>query len=117
MTPDERDEIAASVAAHTDLGPKYDRAVAEGLVERIGEEIDKRVEARVRAMGQQPAPVVVPERPRGSGFAIVLASLIFGTGATSVVVGNAGNGVAHVFMVAVIWISIAVLNIAYARRK
>ena len=41
------DEVRASAAAHRDLGPGYDVAVAEGLVERIGEEIDKRVDARL----------------------------------------------------------------------
>ena len=46
-----RDEVAASAAAHRDLGPGYDTAVAEGLVERIGEEIDRRVDARLRGMG------------------------------------------------------------------
>jgi hypothetical protein len=57
VNADEREEIAASVAAHAELGPKYDTAVAEGLIERIGEEIDKRVDARLRGMGQQPSPV------------------------------------------------------------
>jgi len=64
VNADERDEITASVAAHAELGPRYEAAVAEGLVERIGEEIDKRVDARLRnlgagggaATGQQPAP-------------------------------------------------------------
>ena len=31
MNADERQEIAASVAAHAELGPRYDGAVAEGL--------------------------------------------------------------------------------------
>jgi hypothetical protein len=52
VNADERQEIAASVAAHAELGPRYDGAVAEGLVERIGEEIDRRVDARLRGMGQ-----------------------------------------------------------------
>ena len=60
VNADERDEITASVAAHAELGPRYEAAVAEGLVERIGEEIDKRVDARLRSMGagagQQPTP-------------------------------------------------------------
>ena len=56
MNADEREEIAASVAAHAELGPRYEGAVAEGLVERIGEEIDRRVDARLRGLGQQPAP-------------------------------------------------------------
>ena len=51
MNADEREEIAASVAAHAELGPRYDAALAEGLVERIGEEIDRRVDARLRGMG------------------------------------------------------------------
>jgi hypothetical protein len=42
-----RDEVRASAAAHHDLGPGYETAVAEGLVERIGEEIDRRVDARL----------------------------------------------------------------------
>ena len=47
MSSDHEEEIRASVAAHTDLGPGYDDAVAEGLVERIGAEIDKRIDARL----------------------------------------------------------------------
>jgi hypothetical protein len=39
MSSDHEAEIRASVAAHADLGPGYDDAVAEGLVERIGAEI------------------------------------------------------------------------------
>jgi hypothetical protein len=56
VNADEREEIAASVAAHAELGPKYDTAVAEGLIERIGEEIDKRVDARLRGLGQHSLP-------------------------------------------------------------
>jgi hypothetical protein len=56
VNADERDEITASVAAHAELGSRYDSAVAEGLVERIGEEIDRRVDARLRGLGQQSAP-------------------------------------------------------------
>jgi Flp pilus assembly protein TadB len=47
MAADHQAEIAASVAALQDLGPGYDQALAEGLVERIGAEIDKRIAAEV----------------------------------------------------------------------
>lgn len=70
VNSDEREEIAASVAAHAELGPRYEDAVAEGLVERIGVEIDKRVDARLRGMGQygghpqsMPEPRQVPVHP------------------------------------------------------
>jgi hypothetical protein len=51
MSSDHEAEIRASVAAHQDLGPGYDDAVAEGLVERIGAEIDKRIDARLGQFG------------------------------------------------------------------
>jgi hypothetical protein len=41
------DDIAAAVAAHRELGPEYDSAVAEALVDRIGAEIDRRIDARL----------------------------------------------------------------------
>jgi hypothetical protein len=69
VNADERQEIAASVAAHAELGPRYESAVAEGLIERIGEEIDKRVDARLRGAGHhpvpppQPMPVAMPAQP------------------------------------------------------
>ena len=47
MAADSQAEIAASVAALQDLGPGYDQALAEGLVERIGADIDRRIAAEV----------------------------------------------------------------------
>jgi len=124
MTPDQRDEITASVAAHQELGSRYDAAVAEGLVERIGEEIDKRVDARLRTMNQQApatptaAPPATPARSANSGLALGVVSLIFGTGATSVVLSNAANNaIAQTLMVLLIWAAIAVINVANARRR
>jgi hypothetical protein len=67
----ERDEITASVAAHAELGSRYDSAVAEGLVERIGDEIDRRIDAR---LGGQPRPAQPPpgeNRPVSAGQAPV----------------------------------------------
>ena len=149
MNVNERDEISASVAAHAELGPRYDAAVAEGLVERIGDEIDKRIDARLRGQsgpGQQlngqptayqgspayqgpvaPAParpVAVPppaQAPsRGSGFGGVvlgLGSMGLGVGATSVVVSHHPGGVPDVLMVLLIWVMIAVINVAHSQRR
>jgi|SRR5580693_7404901 hypothetical protein len=62
MSSDHEAEIRASVAAHQDLGSGYDDAVAEGLVERIGTEIDKRIEARLAAFGPAPAGAPGPQQ-------------------------------------------------------
>jgi hypothetical protein len=73
VNSDSREEIAASVAAHAELGPRYEAAVAEGLIERIGEEIDKRVDARLRGSGHPvpppvaPAPMPHPSVPQAAG--------------------------------------------------
>ena len=56
MSRDPEAEIRASVGAHADLGPGYEDAVAEGLVERIGAEIDKRIDARLAQTGAAGAP-------------------------------------------------------------
>jgi len=66
MGSDHEAEIRASVGAHQDLGSGYDDAVAEGLVERIGSEIDKRIEARLAAFG--PVPPGSPGSQQAPGY-------------------------------------------------
>ena len=150
MNVNERDEISASVAAHAELGPRYDEALAEGLVERIGDEIDKRIDARLRGQsgpGQQaqrggqpleyqgspaylgpvapaPAPPVAappahgPSRGGGfSGVVLGLGSMGLGVGATSVVVAHHPGAFADVLMVLLIWLMIAVINVAHSQRR
>ena len=67
MGSDHEAEIRASVGAHHDLGPGYDDAVAEGLVERIGAEIDKRIEAQLRRYGAPYGPYFAPPGPPPPG--------------------------------------------------
>ena len=123
-----RDEVRASAAAHRDLGPGYDTAVAEGLVERIGEEIDKRVDARLygQAAYQAPRPRLRREpAPGRMGFGTVvlaLGSMGMGIGATAAVLhpgsappGQVSGGAA--VLIALIWIVIGVVNVAYARYR
>lgn len=121
VNADEHEEIAASVAAHTELGPKYDAAVAEGLVERIGEEIDRRVDARLRNLSQdQPVPAGPPAPRTGAMVAatvLALGSMGLGVGATAVVAGHAVTAAAQTVMVMLIWGAIAVINIVYARLR
>jgi len=122
-----RDEVRASAAAHRDLGPGYDTAVAEGLVERIGEEIDRRVDARLFGQLQAPAPsrprrIREPGRPGVAAVFLALGSMALAIGATAAVLHpgddqgpnvSGGQGV----LIALIWIVIGAINIAYARRS
>jgi hypothetical protein len=122
-----RDEVRASAAAHHDLGPGYDTAVAEGLVERIGEEIDRRVDARMFAHLQAPTPPrprrePVPGRIGVTSVFLALGSMGLAIGATAAVLHPApaqGPNVSggQAVLIALIWIVIGVINVAYARRN
>ena len=87
MSSDHEAEIRASVAAHADLGPGYDDAVAEGLVERIGAEIDKRIDARLGV----PGPAGPAGGPAGAGGAAGTAGAAGPAGAGGAA-GPAGPG-------------------------
>jgi hypothetical protein len=137
MSSDHEAEIRASMAARADLGPGYDDAMAEGLVERIGAEIDKRIDARLGPAGYPPyqgyqgypGPVLPPGYQMGqppvrppqvgarnvANTVTALGSMALGVAATAVVSHGdtlGGRG----FVILVIWVAIAIINVAYARR-
>ena len=150
MSSDHEAEIRASVAAHADLGPGYDDAVAEGLVERIGAEIDKRIDVRLGHQspgnqvpgnqgpaGYQPyqgyqgylGPMLPPGyqlgpppvRPSQLGArnaaatVTALGSMALGVAATAIV-AHTGTFGGQGFVILLIWVAIAIVNVAYARR-
>jgi hypothetical protein len=121
-----REEVRASAAAHHDLGSGYDAAVAEGLVERIGEEIDRRVDARLFGHLQAPAPPrrrdPAPGRLGAAPVFLALGSMGLAIGATAAVLHPGDNPPGTVtfgqdVLIALIWIVIAAVNISYARRR
>ena len=137
MSSDPAAEIRASVGAHVDLGPGYEDAVAEGLVERIGAEIDKRIDARFAQTGAAGYPGYQgylgpmlppgyqlgppPVRPSQVGTRNVattitaLGSMAMGVAATAIVAHTGSLG-GQGFIILLIWVAIAIINVAYARR-
>ncbi len=115
-----RDDITAAAAAHRELGRDYDGAVAENLIERIGDEIDKRVDARLGPRGGHPARRDKDGRPAATsgpgvaGIILALGSMGIGLGAAGAVLAEDKSGAG---LVALIWLVIAVINVAYARRR
>jgi len=87
MSSDHEAEIRASVGAHADLGSGYDDAVAEGLVERIGAEIDKRIDARLGQFGATGAS----GPPAGAGGSAGMSG-VSGVAGAGGVPGPAGPG-------------------------
>jgi CHASE3 domain sensor protein len=132
VDPTTREDIAAATAVHHDLGPGYADAVSEALVDRIGAEIDKRVDARLAqrdagAPATPGTPAAPAARPAWVPVAIAASSLGCGVGATALVLfatatninGRLHNSVSgsQILLVALIWAVIAVVNVAYARRQ
>jgi len=113
-----REDIAAAAAVHRDLGREYDDAVAESLIERIGSEIDKRVDARLgqHDLAAKPArggQLGASARPSWEGITLALGSMIVGGITSAGVLNSHGNAA----VVALIWIIIGVINVAYTRRR
>lgn len=111
------EEIAAAVGAHRDLGPAYDDAVAAGLVERIGAEVDRRVDERMSQYqhGGQPARYRPAAHP-GSQVSWQQVILAFG----SMVIGEITSGsiVSHgngTWPIIVVWIALVAINMAIFR--
>jgi hypothetical protein len=125
------EEIAASVGAHRDLGSDYDDAIAAGLVERIGAEIDRRIDERISQYqpGGKPAaghagnsaasqqaqhlPVVHPGRQISwQQASLALGSMVVGAITSASINTDHGNGT---WPIIVIWIAIAFINMAIFR--
>jgi hypothetical protein len=115
------EEITAATAVHQELGPAYGDAVAEGLVERIGAEIDKRVDARLGQRGSgtlPPAPVPPPSRPAVAPVAMGLGSIAGGLLVAGFALkGLPGPATGHAVFIAFAWLFILVINLVYARRR
>lgn len=101
------DEIRAAAETHRDLGPDYQPAVIEAFLDKVGREIDARVDARVAEQRTRRAP----REP--SAFVVVIASLIFGIPLSAIAVA-AGSHPAGLDGLVVVWAAIAVINVAYS---
>ena len=114
-------ELRAAAETHKELGPEYQDAVLEAFVERVGREIDARVDARlaqaaVRPAAPQPAPAPPARQPKQfSPLAMALGSIALGIPITAIVVA-AGAHPTGIWGLLVVWIAIAVINVAYAAK-
>jgi hypothetical protein len=117
-----RDDIAAAAAAHRELGPDYDGAVAEGLVDRIGAEIDKRIDSRLGAPQSDSRPAVKFSSSGRTQAAWIGAGAGAGiTGLVAMIANMANTGSnSGAVVVAVVWIwvilAIATAGAAVVRR-
>jgi hypothetical protein len=140
MHTDSRNEIAASVAAHQHLGPGYEPALAEGLVERISTEIDDRISRQIdQRVSSQVDDQVATELDQHLGcrhvrrasrraqrasrraraaqagrpsILLILGSFVFAMSTAGIVLGR-NPGAEGVMLTALVWIIIGLVNVAY----
>lgn len=103
------EEIRAAAETHNELGPGYRDAVVESFLEKVGREIDARVDARLARQSDRP---VQQHRYAGSPMKLAIASMVLGIPLSAIAVA-AGSHPAGFMGLLVVWIAIAVINVAY----
>jgi len=114
-------ELRAAAESYHELGPEYRDAVVESFVERIGKEIDARVDARLAQASAHPAPAhpasahPAPAPKQFNVQVMALGSIALGIPISGIAVA-AGSHPAGIWGLLVVWIAIAAINIGYAMR-
>ncbi len=110
-SPPSPEEIRAAAEVHRELGPEYDKAVVESFLDRLGPEINARVDARVaqemQALGGQRTGKSM------SPAALALGSIALGIPITAIVATSGSHPVGFAGVL-VVWLAIAIINVAYA---
>jgi hypothetical protein len=103
------EEIRAAAETYRELGPAYRDAVIESFLDKVGREIDARVDSRL-AQRQPPAPD--RRGHSGSPMALAVISMALGIPISAIAVA-AGTHPAGFVGLLVVWIAITAINIAY----
>lgn len=116
MTSSRHEDIAASLGAYRDLGPAYDDAIAAGLVERIGAEVDRRVDERIsqhkRGDEQHLSAVQHGGQITGQQTTMALGSMAIGAIASIGIAQGRGS-----WSIIFVWLAIVIINLAIFRGR
>jgi hypothetical protein len=110
-----RNDIAAAAAAHHELGRDFDGAVAESLIDRIGVEIDKRIDTKLRAGSsgsRSPVPVSPPGRSQAAWAGAGVGAGL--TGLVALIADSGSQSKAVTAAVIAVWVILAVAVLAAA---
>jgi hypothetical protein len=104
-----REDIAAAAAVRQELGNGYDDVIAEGLIERIGVEIDKRIDAKLDGRRRiRRANVANLERRRTLWKGAVVGAAVTGLPAFMVSLRSPYSSKGAIIMIVLAWLVIAV---------
>ncbi|WP_219471612.1 hypothetical protein [Nonomuraea rhizosphaerae] len=99
------DELKAAVSARRDLGPDFEDAIVESFLDKMGQEVDRRVDERLAATNPK-AAARSQKASEGQRLALAIVSLALGTVVTLAVILWAEE----MWVIAPVWFAIIVVN-------
>ncbi len=106
------EEIRAAAEVHKELGPDYQAAVIESFLDKVGREIDARVDARLAQQQVAQPPAQHGRGQSGSPMTLAIVSMALGIPISAITV-SAGAHPAGFLGLLVVWLVIGVINVAY----
>ncbi|WP_240779566.1 hypothetical protein [Nonomuraea zeae] len=98
------------MSARRDLGPDYEDAVVESFLDKMGQEIDRRVEQRLAQSAPSSKHVARAQTTAdGQRLALAIVSIALGTIATLALTLGGGNE----SMLIPVWIGIIIVNVVF----
>ncbi|MEU7640709.1 MULTISPECIES: hypothetical protein [unclassified Streptomyces] len=94
--PDLKKELDATLQTRKELGSEYESELVESFLEKLDQDVDRRVRRQLASQQMQVARGAQPPRRTSAGsefwerFAFVVASLVLAIPLTAIAVANAG---------------------------
>jgi hypothetical protein len=103
------DEIRAAAEIHREISPEYRDAVVDSFIDRVGKEIDARVDSRLSAA--QNNGQLQRQQHHGNPMALAIVSIVLGIPLTAISLSLLSEH-SQLIGLFLIWAAIAVINVA-----
>ncbi|GAA2871477.1 hypothetical protein GCM10010517_31760 [Streptosporangium fragile] len=108
------DELRAAMEARKDLGPEYEDSLIANFLDKMDQEIDKRVDDRLATRARASNPPVRPSVDAGQRLALAIISLSLGVpGSVALSFSEMGDSVGFIFVLVLLWLGIIGVNLSF----
>jgi hypothetical protein len=104
------DDLRAATAARRELGDEYEQGLVAAFADRLGREVDRRVDERLAARGPQGAGL------DWTALLLALGSICLALGVPSATHDQFGTAASFVLTL-IAWAVIGAINVTYFRRR
>ncbi|MCK2217460.1 hypothetical protein MF672_027260 [Actinomadura sp. ATCC 31491] len=102
------DELKAAMSARRELGPDFEDAIVESFLDKMGKEVDRRVDERLAQAA--PRPAAQQRAADGQRLALAIVSLCLGTISTLALVFAGEQRMGYLIP---IWVGIIIVNAVF----